>query len=232
MELFSRRTPVLVRFGSTTAAFASLLLTSSLAQAAPAPSGLSFDVSARLVAIQSGKVSEMPAQTFDARVAIQGKSVRIATEIGDRPLVYLLSPPYLTKLLPESKAGVRWKLSRPANLPGLGGSGIADDLQNLMRNPASLRAALQRGGAKKTAMANLNGTPVEVYAAPNFMNKGQKMTAWLRRSDALPLRVQLVSKTLSSTLSWRNYKRSALPSALFRVPAGYAVRQSPGQPTF
>ncbi|HVF85444.1 MAG TPA: hypothetical protein VM821_05655, partial [Abditibacteriaceae bacterium] len=204
----------------------------SSAKAAPAASGLSFDVLARLVSLQNGKASQMPPQTFDARVFVKGRNVRIETELADRPVVFLLSPPHLTKLLPESKAGVRWMISRTGALPGAGSAGLANNLQDLMRNPSSLRAALGKSGAKKTGSGNLNGTLVDIYSASNFMGRGQKMIAWLRRGDALPMRAQLVSKTLSSTLSWRNYKRAALADTMFRAPAGYNVRDSAERPSY
>ncbi len=194
--------------------------------------GLSFDVTARLVALQHGKASDMPAQTFDARVYLKGDKARVETEIGDRPAVYLLTPPYLTKLLPDSKAGARWKVNARGALPGATGAGLGNTLQSLMRDPSSLRATLRRSGARLTATGMLNGTPVETYVAPNFLGGGQKLTAWLRRSDALPMRAQLNSKTLASTLSWSNYKRAALPDTLFKAPPGYNVRNSTGQPSF
>ena len=194
--------------------------------------GLSFDITARLVSLQHGKASDMPAQTFDARVFLKGNNARVETEIGDRSVVYLLSPPYLTKLLPGAKSGARWKVSRRVAFPGAGGAGLGNDLQTLMRDPGALRALLRRSGARLTGNANLNGTPVEVYNAPNFMGGGQKLTAWLRRGDALPVRAQMVSKTISSTLSWSNYRRGALSDSLFQAPPGYKVRNSTGQPSF
>ena len=206
--------------------------TTKATKAGKAAAGLSFDITARLVALQQGRPSDMPAQTFDARVFLQGSSARVETEIGDRPVVYLLTPPYLTKLLPRSKAGARWKVSHKVAFPGAGGAGLGGDLQTLMRDPAALRAALRKSGARSTGNATLNGTPVEIYNAANFMGGGQKLTAWLRRGDALPLRAQLLSKTLSSTLSWSNYRRVPLPEALFRAPVGYDVRNSTGQPSF
>lgn len=230
MKLFARRSAPLIKplfFG----AVAVLAVFAPAAQSAPA-NGLSFDVLARLVSLQNGKASQMPPQTFDARVFVKGRNVRIETELGDRPVVFLLSPPHLTKLLPESKAGVRWMISRTGALPGAGSAGLANNLQNLMRDPSSLRALLGKSGAKKTGSGNLNGTPVDIYAASNFMGRGQKMIAWLRRGDALPIRAQLTSKTLSSTLSWRNYQRKALPDTLFRAPAGYNVRDSAERPSY
>ncbi len=220
-------------FSVTQTAFGAAAKKASSTRSAPlSANDLSFDVSARLAAIQGGKPSDMPAQTFDARVSIKGRNARVETEIGDRAVVYLLTPPHLTKLLPGSKAGVRWKIAQNVALPGATGAGLASELQNLMRDPASLRGTLKRRGARLIGKGNLNGAPVEIYQTANFMGQGQKMTAWLRRSDALPLRVQLASRTLQSTLSWRNYKRAALSDALFRVPAGYNVRNSTGQPSF
>jgi len=240
VKLFTRRSAPLMKTLLSGAVAATAFFAPSAdapsADAAPATNsasnGLSFDVLARLVALQNGKASQMPPQTFDARVFVKGRNARIETELGDRPVVFLLSPPHLTKLLPQSKAGVRWTIARTGALPGAGSAGLANNLQNLMRDPSSLRAALGKSGAKKTGSGNLNGTPVDIYSSANFMGRGQKMTAWLRRGDALPMRAQLVSKTLSSTLSWRNYKRSALPDTLFRAPAGYNVRDSAESPSY
>lgn len=236
MKLFSRRSCFLVAIGAcalSLSAFSAESANSSTRLVAAKPiDALSFDVSARLVAIQSGKPSEMPPQTFDARVWVKGRNARVETELGDRPVVYLLTPPHLTKLLPNSKAGVRWTISRNVALPGATGAGLANDLQSLMRDPSSLRGMLKRRGAKPTGTAKMNGVAVEIYQASNFLGRGQNVTAWLRRSDALPLRVQMASRTLQSTLSWNNYKRANLSDALFRVPAGYNVRNSAGQPSF
>lgn len=197
-----------------------------------ANAGLSFDITARLVSLQHGKASDMPAQTFDARVFLKGNNARVETEIGDRSVIYLLAPPYLTKLLPGAKSGARWRVSRRVAFPGAGGAGLGNDLQTLMRDPAALRAALQRSGARLTGRSTLNGTPVDVYNATNFMGGGQKLTAWLRRSDALPVRAQMASKTLFSVLSWSNYRRGVLPDSLFQAPPNYKVRDSTGQPSF
>ncbi len=249
MKLFFRRSNVLpknvllpkrVAVLGTLAAFSALTMLPTRAFSRPAMraqtsnagAGLSFDITARLVALQHGQPSDMPAQTFDARVFLKGSNARVETEVGDRPAVYLLTPPYLTKLLPNAKAGARWKVSRKVTFPGAGGAGLGNDLQTLMRDPGALRAALRRSGARMAGNATLNGTPVEIYNAANFMGGGQKLTAWLRRSDALPVRAQLISKTLSSTLSWSNYRRVALPDSLFHAPAGYNVRNSTGQPSF
>jgi hypothetical protein len=143
-------------------------------------------------------------------------------------VVLLYASPYIYKLLPDVKAGVRWKATRSPErlLPDAANF----DLQTLLRNPAAIRTALQKQGARRVAATTLNGTPADIFEARNFRGKGQTVKAWLRRTDALPLRLESTSRTLSTIVSWRNYQRGPLRDALFQVPVGYNIRNVQGQP--
>jgi hypothetical protein len=207
-----------------------LLNQNSTAQAATPASGanstLSFRVTARFAARDEGRSMAQPQQTLAARVFLKGQRARIETRISDRPIVFVLAAPYAFKLLPQAKAGVRWRVDRNA-AQDVGGL----NLQSLLRNPASLRGMLQRAGARKVASATINGTPSDIWTARNLGGQSGTAKVWLRRSDGLPLRLEAASRTLATTVSWNDYRRNVpLSDALFRSPAGYSVRDSAGQP--
>ena len=206
----------------------------SQSPAAPAAklgaNSLQFDVSARIVVLKNGKPdADLPPQTIAANVAIKNQNARVETESRSKPVVFLISPSSLTKLLPSQKAGVKWKIDTRA-WTSQTTSSTRLTVQTLMSDPSAIRASLIKNGARKTGSARLNGTLVDIYSATKFGGKAQKLTAWLRRSDALPLRVQTLSPTLSSTLSWTNYRRTNLSDSFFRAPRGYSVRNGTGQP--
>lgn len=200
------------------------------ANAAPRrPATLSFRVSARFDARQSGSSMGQPQQTVDARVLASGNRVRVETRLSEQPIVLLFSAPYIYKLLPATKAGVRYNTGSKTNAPEAAGG---FDLQRFLSNPSLIRSLLQKQGAKRGAATVLNGTPVETYSASNFMGQGQNVKVWLRRADALPLRLEARSNSLMSVISWRDYKRNApLPNALFTPPAGYKIRNSQSRPS-
>jgi len=194
----------------------------------PNAATLSFNVTAR-IAVKDGP-SSSPEQTVNAKVYASGNRVRLESKLGATPVVFLYAPPYAYKLLPTSKTGVRF----PASAMPVGGSGTSFNLQAMLRNPAALRASMQKRGARNLGKAQMSGVPVDIYAANSFLFLGQtfKAKTWLRHSDALPLRLELTSPKASVIVSWRNYQRNqVLPKTLFAVPAGYSVRsraQSPG----
>ncbi|HEX8835130.1 MAG TPA: hypothetical protein VF719_13055, partial [Abditibacteriaceae bacterium] len=164
-------------------------------------------------------------QTVSSRVLTKGSRIRVQTELGDRPVVFLVAPPYLYKLIPSAKAGVRWKndklASRTSNI----------DLQAMLRNPALIRSMINQGGAKRAGSSTLGGALVDIYTVSNWKGKGGSAKTWLRRSDALPVRMEATSGSISSVVSWTNYSRNIpLSDSLFRVPAGYSIRESEGQP--
>jgi hypothetical protein len=183
-------------------------------------------VTARFAAREQGRTTAQPQQTFAARVLAKGNRSRIETSLSDRPVVFLLAPPYAYKLLPQSKAGVRWRLD-PKTTSRFAGT----DLQTLLRNPGALRAALQKAGARRVGTAKMAGVASDIYAARNLAGQGGTAKVWLRRGDSLPLRLEATSSMLSTTVSWSNYRRGLpLSDKLFGVPAGYSVRDTQGQP--
>lgn len=184
--------------------------------AAPAASQtLTFNVSARLTA--GGN-----AQTIASRVQAKGEKVRIETKLGDRPVVFLAAPPYLYKLIPSAKAGVRWKSDKLSS----GSFNVA-----MLFDPAAIRQQMSARGAKSLGSQLLDGMRTDVFQAKNVGGRGTDVKAWLRRGDALPLRVETRSKSFNSDVSWSNYRRNVtLSDALFKVPAGYSVRESQGKP--
>lgn len=191
-----------------------------------ANSTLSFRVNARFAARDDGRSTTQPQQTLAARVFLKGNRARIETRMSDRPIVFLLAAPYAYKLLPQAKAGVRWRVDANASREFNG-----MNLQSLLRNPASLRGMLQKAGARRVGAATLNGTASDVWTASNLGGQSGTTKVWLRRSDGLPLRLEAASRTLSTTVSWSDYRRNApLSDTLFRSPAGYSLRDSQGQP--
>lgn len=204
-------------------------------EVAAASNALQFDVSARIIVLKNGKPdADLPPQTIAANVAVKGQNARVETESRSKPVVFLVSPTTLIKLLPSQNAGVRWKIDARTWTSQTAASGATSStrltVQTLMSDPSMIRASLIKSGARKTGSARLNGILVDIFSAAKFGGKAQKLTAWLRRSDALPLRVQTLSPTLSSTLSWTNYRRVNLNDSFFRSPVGYALREGTGQP--
>jgi hypothetical protein len=195
--------------------------------AAPAPTSvptLSFDVTARVGALSQGAG---PQQTVEAKVLLRGNAARVESRSGGAPSVVLFSPPYIYRLLPRSKAGVRWKVDprKPSQFADL-------DPQQLLRDPAKIKLALLRGGAKMVGKSMLSGVPVEIYQAKNFGARGQNAKVWLRRTDSLPLRLEASGGQFKIVASWRNYTRPRLSSSLFVSPAGYKVRTLASSPPY
>jgi hypothetical protein len=224
----------LLSFVSVTFLITSYISTTQMQAApprsAPLANALQFNVSARIIVLKNGKPDkDLPPQTIAAGVAVKGQNARVETESRSKPVVFLVSPTSLTKLLPSQKAGIRWKIDSRSWTSGATSS-TRLTVQSLMSDPSAVRASLVKSGARKTGSGRLNGTLVDIYSATKFGGKSQKLTAWLRRSDALPLRVQTLSPTLSSTLSWTNYRRANLSESFFRAPAGYSLREGTGQP--
>ena len=194
------------------------------AHAAPVPN-LTFDIKAQIAA--SGATGA-PTQKFDARVLLHGNRTRVESDFGGQKAVTLIAPPYIYRLLPDSKAGVRWKMddARAGNFAALG-----VDPQQLIRDPASIRALLIKGGAQRTGAATIGGAAVDVYQISQPKGPFSNAKAWLRKSDALPLKLQAAGKGLTVTALWSNYARPKdLPAALFRAPANYSIRDAKSAP--
>ncbi len=202
-------------------AFATLASTSS---AFAAPAGLGFDVTARVSA--AGR-NQMPAQTILAHVVLSGSKARVETKGAGSRSVVIYTPPFVYRLLPESRAGVKWKLSQ-VNSTKFGGF----DPQQLLRNPSQIRAALLSSGAKRTGVSVLNGVPVEIFDASRPGQQISRVRAWIRRSDSLPVRLEATNGGLKIVASWSRYTRLAKVSpALFSPPKGFAIRESQNPPT-
>lgn len=217
-------------FFSCFSAFSPFFVSAALSASAPAPTRamtvptLSFNVTARVGA--TGQ-SAGPEQTIEAKVLLRGNTARVESNSGGTASVVLFSPPYIYRLLPASKAGVRWKVD-----PKKSANFAAFDAQQLLREPAKIKAALLRGGAKLTGTGVLGGAPVAIYQAKNLGGRGQNAKVWLRRSDSLPLRLEASGNQFKIVASWRNYARPKLGAALFVSPRNFRVRTLAGPPPF
>lgn len=183
---------------------------------------LSFRVKAQFTYRGNGDEA-MPGDALNAKVVAQGQQARLETAVGERPLVVLIAPPYLYKLLPRSKTGTRYPLEKANKNPGLSSL----DPQPWLRNPTAIRANLKKQGARRVGTSKMNGQAVEIWSATRFMGQNGQVKAILRLSDALPVRVEIKSKQLTATATWRDYQKvKALPSGHFQPPAGYRIREA------
>lgn len=210
-----------------TVASATTLFSPSVWAAPPINSAaLSFRLMAR-VGYRAPGESASPSQTIEAKVWLKGNQARVETPIGGEPAVLLLSPTTVYRLLPSAKAGVKY------TVPARKSAALRFEPQELLQNPAKIRAALVQSGAKKVGASTLYGSAVEVYQASNFRQKGQTAKVWIRKSDALPARFELTGGSLSVAASWRDYQKpKSLASSLFAPPAGYKIRAAKGAPPF
>jgi hypothetical protein len=221
---YSRINPIVGRFAALLSRSALpfllllLLLAATKARRASAAgvATLSFDVTAHVAQVSGGA-----ARTTNMRVLLRGERARIESSLGGQKIVVLWLKPYVYRLLPGSRSGVRYKASTP--VPEL--SALSANWPHLMNNPAQIRAALRAHGAHKVGNAQLGGVATEVYAASKWDGKNQPMKIWLRRTDALPLRLESHSGDWKINVSWRNYVRHPkLAASLFTVPENYRIR--------
>lgn len=173
----------------------------------------------------TGKTA-FPAQTVVAKVALAGTRARIDSTLGGSRSVVLFSPPYVYRLLPDAKAGVRWKTAKTQSGANFGGF----NPEQLLREPAKIRAELLQSGAKRTGIATLDGTPVEIYESARPGDRFSRVKAWIRRSDALPARLEASGSGVKVTASWKNYARPKLAGSFFAPPKGYSIRESKNPP--
>ena len=193
-------------------------------QAAPV-ANLTFDINAQISAVGA---TGAPTQTMKARVLLHGNRTRVEATFANQKSVTLIAPPYIYRLLPGPKAGVRWKMdgSRAKTFSGMG-----VDPQELIRNPGKIRAMLLQNGAKRVGATTLNGAAVEIYQISKPGEQLSQAKAWLRKSDALPLKLEAAGKGLQVTATWSNYARPKdLSAALFRAPQGYRIRDAKSAP--
>ncbi len=222
----------LSRFGAKrgiflSAAAGALIFGGAAAQAAPVPN-LTFDISANVTATGTGTGAGGLGQKLRARVLLHGNRTRVETTYAGQKSVTLVAPPYIYRLLPASKAGVRWKLdgSRTKSFDALG-----LDPQELIRNPGKIRALLLQNGAKRSGSSVLNGAAVDVYTVNKPGEQLSQARAFLRKSDALPLKLEATGQGLKVVALWSNYARPKdLAADLFRAPKGYRIRDSKSAP--
>jgi hypothetical protein len=197
-------------------AFLGIFVGAAGAQPAKPPT-LSFDLAAS--ARRNG--SKSAAQVMNARFYIRGERVRMESELAGQPLVVLLAHPYVYRLLPDSKTGVRYKAN--SVVPEFNALGA--HWSDLLQQPQKLRAQLKKQGAKKIGTSTLRDARVDVYSVSQWNGQPRKMKLWLRRSDALPLRAQTETGGAQVTVNWKNYRRGhTFSSSLFAVPKNYRIR--------
>jgi len=195
--------------------------------AAPVPN-LTFDISARVTATGASSGIGAAGQKLQARVLLHGNRTRIETTYAGQNSVTLVAPPYIYRLLPGSKAGVRWKMngSRAKSFDGLG-----LDPQDLIRNPGKIRALLLQNGAKRVGSSTLGGAAVDVYTLNKPGEQLSNAKAYLRKSDSLPVKLEAEGKGLKVLALWSNYARPTdLAASLFRAPQGYKIRDAKSAP--
>ena len=195
------------------------------AQAAPVPN-LTFNINARVSA--TGDNAGLGGQRLQARVLLHGNRTRIESTYAGQKSITLIAPPYIYRLLPSSKAGVRWKMEG-SRAKSFGALGL--DPQELIRNPGKIRALLVQNGAKRVGSSTLGGGPVDVYAISKPGEQLSSAKAYLRKSDALPVKLEAAGKGLQVSAMWSNYARPKdLPANLFRAPQDYKIRDAKSAP--
>ena len=195
--------------------------------AAPVPN-LTFDISANVTATGAGSGAGGLSQKLQARVLLHGNRTRVETNYAGQKSVTLVAPPYIYRLLPASKAGVRWKLNgtRAKSFDALG-----LDPQELIRNPGKIRALLLSNGAKRAGSGTLSGAAVDIYTINKPGEQLSSARAYLRKSDALPLKLEATGQGLKVVALWSNYARPVdLAADLFRAPKNYRIRDSKSAP--
>jgi hypothetical protein len=188
---------------------------------------LTFNVAARITAMGPNGKAAGPAQTINAQVALNGPKARVQTLVNEQPVVVLYAPPYVYRLLPKTRSGVKWKLSS-ANKSMVS----AFNPEQLLRDPTQLRTALLKGGAKRTANGALQGVPSEIYEIKGAPGRIQNLKMWLRRSDSLPLRLEAKGQGFQVVTTWTSYARPrVLKDVLFTPPARYNIRELRSAPS-
>lgn len=180
---------------------------------------LTFDVSAR--ASQEGGSG----QIVNAHVLLSGQKARVETRLGQQPSVILWLRPYVYRLLPQSKTGVRYKSTSPMpemQLP-------LSQWPQVMNDPGKIRGLFTARGARKTGSQTVDGVAADLYTAKTWKTAAGNVSdfkIWLRRSDALPVKMESRSGGLKFAVKWRNYHRGVpLAASLFAVPKGYKIRE-------
>ena len=197
------------------------------AQAAPV-ANLTFNINANVTATGASSGIGATGQKLTARVLLHGNRTRIETTFAGQKSVTVVAPPYMYRLLPGSKAGVRWKMTG-SRAQTMGGMGL--DPQELIRNPGKIRALLLQNGAKRIGSSTLNGATVDIYTINKPKEQISSAKAYLRKSDALPVKFEAQGKGLKVSAVWSNYARPKdLAASLFQAPKDYRIREAKGAP--
>ena len=196
------------------------------ANAATANSNLTFNISARIASTSADGKTSGPSQNYNAKVSLAGKKARIDSGEGKSRSVLLLSSPYVYRLLPTYKAGIRWQMSAKE------GASFRDfDPQQMLSSPRQIRSSLIQFGAKRIGSSILGSTPVDIYEVKKPGERLSYAKAWIGRSNALPYRLEAKGQGMNIVASWNNYARpSKLPASLFAPPTGYRIRNVASRP--
>lgn len=182
-----------------------------------APATISFNVAAR---VETGSGNSRRAQSMKSRVHIKGSKARVETQIVGQQMVVLALSPYVYRLLPSSKSGVRYKGNNP--VPEF--EVFSKNWVQLLASPSKIPALLAKKGARNVGKAKYNGTLTTVYAASRWEGQSRSVKIWLR-GDNLPVHLESSESGIKVFVTWSGYKRGhALADGLFRVPGNYKIR--------
>jgi hypothetical protein len=191
-----------------------------------ASGNLTFDVTARIGSTSADGKTSGPHQSFNAKVLISGKKARIETGQGEQRAVLLFTPPYIYRLLPTPKAGIRWKLDAKK------GADFRDfDPKELLSNPSNIRTSLVKYGAKRVGSSKINGKTVDIYEVNKEKERISSAKAWIGRDNALPYRLEAKGQGVAIFASWKNYMRpQTLSPSLFTPPTNFRIRNVDSPP--
>lgn len=189
--------------------------TTAGAREASVPS-LTFQITAQVSSAQRTGAQ----RNMKARVFVRGQAVRIETRMAAQQTVLLLAPPYGYRLLPETKTGVRYKTK--TLFPEI--ERFAFSWKDMLASPGHIRHLAETNGAKKIGAASLGGTQTDIYTTNRWNGRPVKIKFWLRRSDALPLRMESTEDGIKAIVLWTNYRRGGVAASLMAVPKDYRIR--------
>jgi hypothetical protein len=185
------------------------------ARQASVPS-LTFNIEAQISAEGRARVPNK----VNAKVYLRGNAVRVDTKMASEPTVLLLVPPYGYRLLPGTKTGVRYKAD--SLFPEIERSAFS--WRDLLASPQQIRHLVESKGGKKIGPAILGGTQTDLYTANRWNGRPAKIKFWLRRSDALPVRMESIEDGIKAVVLWKDYRRGTVTASLMAVPKNYRIR--------
>lgn len=190
-------------------------LSTATARQTSVPS-LTFNIEAQI----SSEGRARAPQKVNATAYLRGNTVRVDTKLASESTVLLLVPPYGYRLLPETKTGVRYKSD--SLFPEI--ERFAFSWRDLLASPQQIRHLVEYKGAKKIGPATLGGTQTDLYTANRWNGRPAKIKFWLRRSDALPVRMESVEDGIKAVVLWKDYRRGTVAPSLMAVPKNYRIR--------